>query len=225
MPGTAYINRKVSIPQAFFYPLLKILRTFSVFFSLINREKGIEAENDRELVADFLNGNMKSFDAIVRRYSDMIFNLCYNIMKDYDEAADCAQDVFIKVHKNIHRFEFRSSLSTWLYSIAVNTCRNKISSSYFKRVIPAGDSGKIELMHRDDDNPASKFEKNEKEAAVRDAISRLPEEERILIVLRDLEGRDYEEISAITGVKTGTVKSRISRGRHRLRGFLEGVLT
>jgi len=225
MPLTVYKSHEALRLYYFFYTLLKKVRTLSVYFSLKIRKKGIEAESDRELVTAFLNGEMKSFDAIVRRYSDMIFNLCYNIMKDYDEAADCAQDVFIKVHKNLHRFEFRSSLSTWLYSIAVNTCRNKITSSYFKRVMPVGDSGRIDLLHREDDNPALKFEKSEKEAAVREAISRLPEDERILIVLRDLEGRDYEEISEITGVKTGTVKSRISRGRHRLRGLLEGVLT
>jgi RNA polymerase sigma-70 factor (ECF subfamily) len=200
------------------------MRTFPGFFSLKIRENGIERGDDRDLVTAFLNGDMKSFETIVERYRDMIFNLCYNIMKDYDEAGDCAQDVFIKMHKNIHRFEFRSSLSTWLYSIAVNTCRNRLSASYFRRVFPMGEGGMIDFLHRDGDNPAADFEKTEKEEAVRQAVAKLPDEERILIVLRDFEGRDYEEISVITGVKTGTIKSRISRGRHRLRGLLEGVL-
>ncbi|HOP29505.1 MAG TPA: sigma-70 family RNA polymerase sigma factor [Spirochaetota bacterium] len=200
------------------------MRTFPAFFSLKIRKNGIERENDRELVTAFLNGDMKSFEAIVERYRDMIFNLCYNIMKDYDEAGDCAQDVFIKMHRNLHRFEFRSSLSTWLYTIAVNTCRNRLSASYFRRVLPMGEGGMISFLHRDADNPEADFEKTEKEEAVRQAVAKLPDDERILIVLRDLEGRDYEEISLITGVKTGTIKSRISRGRHRLRSLLEGVL-
>ncbi len=203
---------------------IKKMRTFPGFFSLKIRENGIKGEDDRDLVTAFLNGDMNSFETIVERYRDMIFNLCYNIMKDYDEAGDCAQDVFIKMHRNIHRFEFRSSLSTWLYSIAVNTCRNRLSASYFRRVFPMGEGGMIDFIHRDGDNPAAEFEKTEKEEAVREAVAKLPDEERILIVLRDFEGRDYEEISVITGVKTGTIKSRISRGRHRLRGLLEGVL-
>jgi len=207
-----------------FSRLMEKMRTFPAFFSLKIRKNGIERENDRELVTAFLNGDMKSFEAIVERYRDMIFNLCYNIMKDYDEAGDCAQDVFIKMHRNLHRFEFRSSLSTWLYTIAVNTCRNRLSASYFKRVFPMGEGGMIDFLHRDGDNPEADFEKTEKEEAVRQAVTKLPDDERILIVLRDFEGRDYEEISLITGVKTGTIKSRISRGRHRLRSLLEGVL-
>lgn len=207
-----------------FCSLAKKMRTLHIFFSLKIRKNRIEDQDDRELVTAFLNGDMKSFNSIVERYKDMIFNLCYNILKDYDEAADCAQDVFIKMHRNLHRFEFRSSLSTWLYSIAVNTCRNRLTASYFKRVLPMGEGGMLDFLHRDSDNPAERFEKSEKEDAVRRAVSQLPDEERILIVLRDFEGRDYEEISLITGVKTGTIKSRISRGRHRLRGILEGVL-
>ena len=232
---TEPVNIQNSTPQQGiwkFYPVLTDLffsaiekmRTLSIFFSLKIKGAIIGGDNDRELVTAFMNGDMRSFEIIVERYRDMIFNLCYNILKDYDEAGDCAQDVFIKVHSNLHRFEFRSSLSTWLYSIAVNTCRNRLSASYFRRVFPMGEGGMIDFLHRDKDNPVIEFEKSEKEEAVRLAVSRLPDDERILIVLRDFEGRDYEEISAITGVKTGTIKSRISRGRHRLRGLLEGVL-
>ena len=84
--------------MTFFACCLEKMRTFHVFFSLKIREKVIDDENDRDLVTAFLNGDMKSFETIVVRYRDMIFNLCYNIMKDYDEAGDCAQDVFIKMH-------------------------------------------------------------------------------------------------------------------------------
>jgi len=213
-----------SLISSFFYSILKNLRTIHLFFSLTERENNGDADYERELVTAFLNGDMRSFDSLVMRYRDMIFNLCYNILRDYDEAGDCAQDVFIRMYRNLHRFEFRSSLSTWLYTIAVNTCRNRLSSSYIKRVIPFGDSGGIDLIHRESDDPALKFETSEEEKAVRRAVSKLPDDERILVVLRDFEGRDYDEISAITGVKEGTIKSRMSRARHRLRGFLEEAL-
>lgn len=221
-PGR-YSRYRNSIILSFFYTIKK-MRTFRIFNSLKVRGDEREGLRERELVKAFLEGDMRSFDSLVTRYRDMIFNLCYNIMGDYDEAGDCAQDVFIKMYRNLHRFEFRSSLSTWLYAIAVNTCRNRLSSSYMRRVIPYGDSGMAGSVHRETDDPAVRFEASEEESAVRSAVSKLPEEERILVVLRDFEGRDYGEISAITGVKEGTIKSRMSRARHRLRGFLGEAL-
>ena len=217
-------------PVIKFLSVLKKMRTFPGFFSLINR--GLTGENplieDAELIKGFLNGGGRDFDSLVTRYRDMIFNLCFNITGDYDEAVDCSQEVFIKMYKNLHRFEFRSSLSTWLYSIALNTCRNRLSSTYNKRKVSIDNFENIQTAGADGhfkSNPEFLFERSEGERAVRKAISMLPEEERILIVMRDLEERSYEEITEITGVKPGTVKSRISRGRHRLRGLLQGVLS
>jgi RNA polymerase sigma-70 factor (ECF subfamily) len=201
------------------------MRTFSGFFSLI--ERGLNRENpgseDADLIHGFLNGRERDFDTLVIRYKDMIFNLCLNITGDYDEAVDCSQEVFIKMYKNLHRFGFRSALSTWLYSIALNTCRNRLSLSYTKRKVSMDGFENLHTAGEDAD-PQFLFERSEGERAVRRAISMLPEEERILIVLRDLDERSYEEITEITGIKTGTVKSRISRGRHRLRGLLQEVM-
>ena len=205
-----------------FSPLLKKIRSIIHLFSLIT-ENSFPGD-DESLIALFLKGDRKAFDALVMRHMDMVFNLCYNITGDYDEANDSAQDVFISVYKNLVRFKGRSAFSTWLYRIAINTCRNRLSSAYKKRTLFMGDeSGNFCCdLHGD---PAYMLEKEERVTAVRDAISRLPADERILIVLRDIEGRSYEEISAITDLKEGTVKSRISRGRHRLREYLKGVMS
>jgi RNA polymerase sigma-70 factor (ECF subfamily) len=214
-----------SLLQKIILSFLKKMRTFSGFFSVTDREVKREKYEieDSDLIKGFLNGGEKDFDSLVIRYKDMISNLCLNITGDYDEAVDCSQDVFIKMYKNLHNFEFRSALSTWLYSIALNTCRNRLSSSYRKRKVSIDDFEN--LTHSgDESNPELIFVKNEGEIAVRKAISMLPDEERILIILRDLEDRSYEEISQITGVKAGTVKSRLSRARHRLRTLLEGVM-
>ncbi len=204
---------------------LKKIRTFPGFFSLIIKElkEKDHGTEDAVLINGFLNGKERDFDTLVIRYKDMIFNLCINITGDYDEAVDCSQEVFIKMYKNLHKFGFRSALSTWLYSISVNTCRNRLSSAYSKNKVPIDG---FENYHSAADNadPQSLFERSERETAVRKAISMLPEEERILIVMRDLDELSYEEITEITGVKTGTVKSRISRGRHRLRGLLQEVM-
>lgn len=209
-----------------FFSLLKKIRTFPGFLSL--KEESVNSNkrrvDDFESVKGFLNGNMRDFDALVTRYRDMIFNLCLNITGDYDEAVDCSQEVFIKMYKNLNRFEFRSSLSTWLYSIAMNTCRNRLSNSYRKKRVSFDVIENYSHAGKESD-PEFIFEKNERERAVRGAISRLPEDERILVILRDLEERSYGEITEITGVKEGTIKSRLSRGRHRMRELLKEVIS
>ena len=205
---------------------LKKMRTFPFFFSLTDREteRINPEEDDAVLVKGFLNGRERDFDTLVIRYKDMIFNLCFNITGDYDEAVDCSQEVFIKMYKNLRKFEFRSSLSTWLYTIALNTCRNRLSSAYAKKKISIDG---FENTHRagNEYEPEFIYERREGQSAIRKAISMLPEEERVLIVLKDLDQRSYDEITAITGVKAGTVKSRLSRGRHRLRGLLYEVIS
>ncbi len=204
-----------------FYPLLKKIRSIIYLFSLITESRF--SGDDESLIALFLGGDRRAFDALVMRHMDMVFNLCYNITGDYDEANDSAQDVFISVYKNLGKFEGRSAFSTWLYRIAVNTCRNRLSSAYKKRTVNIGDNEGF-LQAGSGGNPADIFEMEEGERAVRDGIALLPEEERILIILRDIEGRSYQEIAGITDLKEGTVKSRISRGRHRLREYLKGVM-
>jgi len=208
-----------------FFSALKKMRTFPGFFSLTGRRSEGESSGieDAGLIKGFLSGRERDFDTLVIRYRDMIFNQCLNITGDYDEAVDCSQEVFIKMYNNLHKFEFRSSLSTWLYSIAMNTCRNRLSSSYRKKRVSIDGFENI-YRAKDSCEPEFLVERDEGESAVRKAISMLPEDEKILVIMRDLEERSYEEITEITGIKAGTVKSRLSRGRHRLRGLLEGVL-
>jgi RNA polymerase sigma-70 factor, ECF subfamily len=205
--------------------IIKKIRSFPVFLSLSikGRDEGNPGADDAVLIKGFLNGNERDFNALVARYRNMIFNLCLNITSDYDEALDCSQEVFIKMYKNLHRFEFRSSLSTWLYAIAANTCRSRLMSSVRKQTVSMACFENIPVTGKDID-PCFLLERSEGETAVRRAIAELPHDERILIVMRDLEDRSYEEIAEITGTRTGTVKSRLSRARHRLRGMLEGVL-
>jgi RNA polymerase sigma-70 factor (ECF subfamily) len=219
------IDKTMLILFIYFLPAIKKMRTFPGFLSLINeRSKNRNHDTeDADLIQGFLNGRERDFDTLVIRYKDMIFNLCFNITGDYDEAVDCSQEVFIKMYRNLHKFAFRSALSTWLYSIALNTCRNRLSSSYIKRKVSL-DNFENNRISADETDPQLIFERSEGGEAVRKAIARLPEEERTLIIMRDLDELSYEEITKITGVKTGTVKSRISRGRHRLRGLLQEVM-
>ena len=205
----------------FFSVFMEIMRSFHVFFSLINRKD--KGAGDYELISSFLAGDMKSFELLAERYKDMVYNLCYNITGDQDEAMDCAQDSFIRAYRNLHKFEFRSAFSTWLYTICVNTCRNSLSSSWNKKRVHVNDMV-LENYKDCTPDPEDELIRSEHEQLVRRAISKLPEEERVLVILRDMECRSYSEITEITGIVQGTVKSRLARARHRLRGLLEGVL-
>jgi RNA polymerase sigma-70 factor (ECF subfamily) len=199
------------------------------------REKqNLSQQEDRVLIEDFHAKDAGAFDKLVLKYQDMIFNLCYRLIGDYDEAHDCAQETFIKVYRNLNRFKFKSSFSTWIYRIAVNTCKNYLTSSAIRmkrKMIRIdnpgrpGDGMQSIDIHDRSSNPATLFERREKERDIQSAIESLPRNQRILVVLRDIEGRTYEEIVTITGLKSGTVKSKLSRARQNLRERLKEVVS
>ena len=195
--------------------------------------KSREAEiGDLELVKNFQSNNLDAFDILVVRYQDVIFNLCYRLLGDFDDADDCAQEVFIKAYRNLNGFKLQSSFSTWLHRIAINTCKNKISSvkrRIRKKMIRLNntsnnDNGFSMDIEDNSYNPAEIYEKMEMENNIQKAINLLPEKEKLLIVLRDIEGKSYEELSSITGIKLGTVKSKLAKARQNLRDMLRGVL-
>jgi RNA polymerase sigma-70 factor, ECF subfamily len=200
----------------------------------MNREGNKPAKSQQEdelLIRGFLADDIRAFDRLVIKYKDLVFNLCIRILNDYDEADDCSQETFIKVYGSLKYFRFQSSFLTWLYRIAINTCKNRLSSSQSRMKKTAARIGNpsedernpIEISDRSYD-PGAMFEKNERKRQISRAIETLPRELRILTILRDMEGRSYEDISEITGVKIGTVKSRLARARNHLRESLRGVL-
>jgi len=89
-------------------------------------------DEDTVSIKSFLAGDKKTFDKLVLKYQDRVFNLCYRFLGDYEEANDSAQETFIKVYNSLKNFRFESAFSTWLYRIAVNTCKNKLSSLKFR---------------------------------------------------------------------------------------------
>lgn len=190
-------------------------------------------KEDIKLIEDFQADDSAAFDKLILKHMDMVFNLCFRILGDYDEANDSAQDIFIKVYKNLKNFRFKSAFSTWLYRVTINTCKNILVSSrhrFTKRAVRLNspderedNPGVIDIRDRSF-NPAVLYERKEKETAIQEAIDSLPDKQKILIILRDIEGKSYEEIVEITGFKPGTVKSKLARARQHLRDKLRGVL-
>jgi RNA polymerase sigma-70 factor (ECF subfamily) len=196
----------------------------------MSREKSIP---DDELIRAFQEGDRRSFDALVVRYQDRVFNICYRMMGDYEDANDCAQDTFIKMYRSLSGFGFRSSFSTWIYRVAVNTCKNRLSSSAHRRsramvrINGSADRDREEGSMDIGDcahSPNGAFERKEREALIQGAIDSLPREQRTVVVLRDIEGFAYEDIALITGLNLGTVKSKIARARQRLKEKLKGQI-
>ncbi|MDY6969474.1 MAG: sigma-70 family RNA polymerase sigma factor [Spirochaetota bacterium] len=188
---------------------------------------------DKKLINDFQDDITIAFDKLVIKYKDKVFNLCYRLLGDYDEANDCAQETFIKVYKNLNKFKFKSTFSTWLYTITINTCKNRFSSLEYrnnKKIVRIDNPGRtketVKSLEISDNsfNPETKLERKERKKVIQDAIDSLPQNQKILIILRDIEGKSYDEIVEITGLRLGTVKSKLARARHHLRGLLRGAI-
>lgn len=188
------------------------------------------AENKSERLARLvLEGNRRAFDELVLLHKRFVFNLCYRLLGDYDDADDCAQEVFVKVFRSLKSFKFESSFKTWLYRVTTNTCKTKLNSLEYRLrkrktrldIADEDDPKHVEIINGKQ-SPEDALKRKEIGQMIQEAVDKLPAEQKLIVVLRDMEGRSYEEIMEIMGCKMGTVKSKLSRARHQLRNLLEG---
>ena len=188
---------------------------------------------DNELIRAFQSGDRGAFDILVERYKDLVFNLCCRFLGDKHEAEDTAQDIFVKAFRSVKEFKFRSSFYTWLYRISVNTCINRVRSLEYRRRkknIPLNcpddpvDIRRTMEIGDGSETPETELEKKERIKRIQKAIDSLPVKQKIVIILSDIQGLSYDEIGQITGMKPGTVKSRLSRARLGLREKLRGIV-
>lgn len=191
------------------------------------------SKEDGELVKAFQAGDKAAFDKLVLKHKDKLFNLCYWFLGDKQEANDSAQDVFIKIYRSLKKFRLESAFSTWLYRIASNTCKNRLKSLEHrqkKKMVWLDNPGDLDnrehsaKIQAESPSPMLELEKKERMMLIQKAIGLLPAEQRTVVVLRDIEGLSYEEVTNITGFNLGTVKSRLSRARLELRKKLTGII-
>ena len=137
-----------------------------------------------------------------------------------DEAADLSQDIFLRVYRHIGRFKGRSSLKTWIYRVALNCCRSRRSRwSPIIQELPEAEA--LEQLQERTSTPERAALARDAGRQISDALGKLPSPYREAVVLRDIEDLSYLEIAEILGVRIGTVRSRIARGRERLRRIVE----
>jgi len=189
------------------------------------------ARKDVELIKAFQAGKKAAFDELVLSHKDKVFNLCYWFVGDYQDANDLAQDVFFKAFKALKNFRFESAFSTWIYRIAVNTCKNRLKSFQYrlkKKFVHLNNTAAksnpgVEIAD-ESSSPEIELGKKERMRLIKAAINSLPSNKKAVVVLRDIEGLSYEEISSVTGFNLGTVKSKLARARQDLREKLKGEI-
>ena len=186
--------------------------------------------DESELVAGLQSGSDAAFDWLVTHYHGQVFSLLYGMLGDSADAADCTQEVFLKSFRGIRGFRRGSSLKTWLYRIAVREALNHKRWHWRhsrQQVSLEGereaDMGFVEPESHTE-SPFEWMAAQEVREVVQGALQKVPEVYRTAVILRDLEGFSYEEISEVLDVSIGTVKSRMLRGRRCLREILKPLL-
>jgi len=172
--------------------------------------------SDEEIVKLVKTGQVEPYNELVRRNEVKIHDLCYKMVKNYDDARDMAQETFLKAYRNINKFDGRSKFSTWLYRIAVNNCLN-----FLKRQKPTEEIQEniIEAPH---DNPVEIFKQKRLKELVQDAVGKLPNVQRTVFTLRAFEDLPYQEISEILKKPLSTVKVNYHLAVKNLKSLLRG---
>jgi len=173
--------------------------------------------DDARLVLAACEGDSLAFDELVRRYREKVLRLVTSTLGQHAEVEDIAQDVFVKVYLSLPRFRGDASFSTYLYTVTVNRCRDELRRSKIRRFFSLDEwMGKGDGRHPAGEN-AQSLDTDERRVAVRRAMQQLPQHTQMLLHLREVEELSYKELADIFEVEIGTIKSRLARGRDRLR--------
>ena len=184
--------------------------------------------SDEELITQFQNGNESAFSLLVSRFKNPLMNYVYRYIGDRDEAEDIVQETFVKVYNNANAYKPIAKFSTWIYTVAGNLARTAIRRKKIGQVFS------IFKLRRDEDGGSfdipdmtysaeKRVEERFRSDAIQKALGELEESHREIIILSDIQEFSYEEICTITGLKMGTVKSRLNRAHVRLRELLNSV--
>jgi RNA polymerase sigma-70 factor, ECF subfamily len=183
--------------------------------------KELGSKTDSQVVQSFLDGEQRAFGELVRRYDGRLLNFVYRTVGDRERAQDLVQETFVRVYRHLHRFDQSKKFSTWIYTIAGNLAKNELRNRsrnplvLFQTIKKNWDADHRPLEWEDETTmPDDLFRKRHLREKVEEAVQQLPEHHRLVFVLREIEGRSYEEIAEITETNLGTVKSRLNRARN-----------
>jgi RNA polymerase sigma-70 factor (ECF subfamily) len=177
----------------------------------------LEQADDRQLIAAFNAGRREAFDVIVGRHQRAVYQLCYRFVGNHEDAADLAQDVFVRAFKGLKNFKGDSALGTWLYRVGVNACLNRVA-------VKRPDMEPIDAVQRADTratDPLAQIVRDERAATVRRAIEQLPPKQRATLMLRIYHELSHEEIARALDSTVGAVKANFFHALGNLRRILK----
>ncbi len=191
----------------------------------------LRALEDTALVNAYLDGETRSFDVLVERYQTRLLNFVYRIVGDRERAEDLVQEVFVRVYRHLGRFDRSKKFSTWIYTIASNLAKNELRNRsrnplvLFTSMTKGWEDEERPLEFEDPTSrPDDLFRKRHVRELVESSVAQLPVHHKEVFVLREIEGRSYEEIAEITHCNLGTVKSRLNRARNSFAEIIEPSL-
>ncbi len=177
---------------------------------------------DQLLVERSKKGDRDAFEHLVRLYENKVYTIAYRLMGNHADAADLAQESFIKIYQALPNFRGDSSFSTWIYHITVNVCRDELRKRQRRPTVSldehAGDGNNSTYEIRSTaPGPEEMLDRSETQAMIQHCLNNLSEDYRTILVMREIQELAYEEIAEILGCSLGTVKSRLSRARQALK--------
>jgi RNA polymerase sigma-70 factor (ECF subfamily) len=178
----------------------------------------ITASADKEyaIIRKVLAGDVDHYALLVNRYKNMAYNVAFRMLGNADTAEDMAQEAFIAAYNALGNFRFDSRFSSWLFRVVVNKCRDHFRTR--RETVPVEEI--CDYVAGPNPSPEKAASSHQTENAIQDALSRLPPEYREVIILKHIEGRDYQEIAETLGVSVAALKVRAHRGRDMLKKLL-----
>jgi RNA polymerase sigma-70 factor (ECF subfamily) len=183
------------------------------------KDDGKATISDEQLIAKFQLGDLQAYDFLVRRYKDQLLNFVYRFVGNRTDAEDIVQETFLRVYKNKHMYKEIAKFSTWVYTIAGNLAKTELRRRKRHKIFSVSNFVNEERDYDIPDpehSPEKKVDSAIQEGIIQKAIEKLPVKFKEVIILRDIQGFAYEEISQILNIPLGTVKSRVNRGRLKL---------
>jgi len=186
----------------------------------------VTREEESAIIAKVLGGDADAFEPLVVAHQNFVYNIALKMLSNPEDAFDISQEAFIKAYRSLKDFKGESSFSSWIYRITANMCLDFMRRNKKRRsasIVYLDDEDELRELELPDTrfDPATELDRKELQGAISDALALLPDDQRSILLLRELNGMSYSEISKTLKLETGTVKSRLFRARARLAKILK----
>jgi len=190
--------------------------------------KQLSRDEDTEMVKAVLGGDSTAYRGLVEKYQGRVYSMVYGMLRNREDARDITQDAFVKAFKSLKSFRLEASFYTWLYRIAMNRAidftrkrKRREVAGFDESIANKDEDGGIAEIHHSD-SPSKSLERKQLYAKIMESLEKLPADQKQVILLRELEGLSYKEISEVMGIPEGTVMSRLFYARKKMQKLLAG---